>query len=105
MQLGPSRMAATIVFLLAAILLARFSWQLPLIHAAERALYDARATLMAPTVEQDGRITLVTYNDETLLQPGIRSPPDRTLLAHAPGNPDTLGERSEARRGGTKSDR
>src|SRR3546814_7830287 len=46
MQLGPSRMAATNVVLPAAILIARFSWQLPLINAAERALYDARATLM-----------------------------------------------------------
>src|SRR3546814_13335695 len=35
MQLGPSRMAATIVFLLAAILIARFRWQLPLITAPE----------------------------------------------------------------------
>src|SRR5690606_30015676 len=65
-QLGPSRLAATIVFLLVAILIARFSWQLPLINAAERALYDARATLMAPKAGQDRRITLVTYNDETL---------------------------------------
>src|SRR3546814_984487 len=66
MQLGPSRMAATIVFLLAAILIARFSWQLPLLNAAERALYDARASLMAPKVEPDGRLTLVTYNDEKI---------------------------------------
>ena len=91
MQLGPSRMAATIVFLLAAILIARFSWQMPLINAAERALYDARATLMAPKVGQDGRITLVTYNDETLFNTGIRSPLDRTLLANALGNLDQMG--------------
>ncbi|HET6524061.1 adenylate/guanylate cyclase domain-containing protein [Sphingopyxis sp.] len=94
MQLGPSRMAATIVFLLAAILIARFSWQMPLINAAERALYDARATLMAPTVEQDSRITLVTYNDETLFNTGIRSPLDRTLLANALGNLDQMGAKA-----------
>ena len=94
MQLGPSRMAATIVFLLAAILIARFSWQLPLINAAERALYDARATLMAPKVEQDGRIILVTYNDETLFNTGIRSPLDRTLLANALGNLDQMGAKA-----------
>ena len=94
MQLGPSRMAATIVFLLAAILIARFSWQMPLIDAAERALYDARATLMAPKVEQDSRITLVTYNDETLFNTGIRSPLDRTLLANALGNLDQMGAKA-----------
>lgn len=93
-QLGPSRMAATIVFLLVAILIARFSWQMPLIDAAERALYDARATLMAPHVEQDKRIVLVTYNDETLFNTGIRSPLDRTLLADALGNIDQMGAKA-----------
>ena len=93
-QLGPSRMAATIVFLLVAILIARFSWQMPLIDAAERALYDARATLMAPHVEQDKRIVLVTYNDETLFNTGIRSPLDRTLLANALGNIDQMGAKA-----------
>ncbi|QCB55564.1 adenylate/guanylate cyclase domain-containing protein [Sphingopyxis sp. PAMC25046] len=93
-QLGPSRMAATIAFLVVAILIARFSWQMPLINAAERALYDARATLMAPKVEQDRRITLVTYNDETLFNTGIRSPLDRTLLANALGNLDQMGAKA-----------
>lgn len=93
-QLGPSRMAATLAFLLVAILIARFSWQMPLIDAAERALYDARATLMAPKVEQDRRIVLVTYNDETLFNTGIRSPLDRTLLAKALGNLDQMGAKA-----------
>jgi adenylate cyclase len=94
MQLGPSRMAATILFLLVAMLIARFSWQMPLVDAAERALYDARATLMAPHVEQDKRIVLVTYNDETLFNTGIRSPLDRTLLATALGNLDQMGAKA-----------
>ncbi|MBB6427336.1 adenylate/guanylate cyclase domain-containing protein [Sphingopyxis sp. JAI128] len=93
-QLGPSRMAATILFLLVAVLIARFSWQMPLIDAAERALYDARATLMAPHVEQDKRIVMVTYNDETLFNTGIRSPLDRTLLANALGNIDQMGAKA-----------
>jgi len=94
MQLGPSRMAATILFLIVAVLIARFSWQMPLIDAAERALYDARATLMAPHVEQDKRIVLVTYNDETLFNTRIRSPLDRTLLANALGNIDQMGAKA-----------
>ncbi len=87
-------MAATILFLLVAVLIARFSWQMPLVDAAERALYDARATLMAPHVEQDKRITLVTYNDETLFNTGIRSPLDRTLLANALANLDQMGAKA-----------
>ncbi|PKP86468.1 MAG: adenylate/guanylate cyclase domain-containing protein [Alphaproteobacteria bacterium HGW-Alphaproteobacteria-17] len=94
MQLGPSRMAATILFLMVAVLFARFSWQMPLIDAAERALYDARATLMAPHVGQDKRIVLITYNDETLFNTGIRSPLDRTLLANALGNIDRMGAKA-----------
>lgn len=94
MQLGPSRMAATILFLIVAVLFARFSWQMPLIDAAERALYDARATLMAPHVGQDKRIVLITYNDETLFNTGIRSPLDRTLLANALGNIDRMGAKA-----------
>ncbi len=94
MQLGPSRMVAAILFLIVAILIARFSWQMPLLDAAERALYDARATAMAPHVEQDKRIVLVTYNDETLFNTGIRSPLDRTILAKALGNIDQMGAKA-----------
>ncbi|MGV7121672.1 CHASE2 domain-containing protein [Sphingopyxis sp. 550A] len=90
MQLGPSRMAATILFLIVAILFARLSWQMPLVGDAERALYDARATLMAPHVGQDKRIVMVTYDDETLFNTGIRSPLDRTYLANALANLDQM---------------
>ena len=93
-QLGPSRMAATFVFLIVATLIARSSWDLPLIGDAERALYDARATVMAPHVGQDKRIVMVTYNDETLFKTGIRSPLDRTLLARALGNLDQMGAKA-----------
>lgn len=93
-QLGPSRMAATFVFLIFATLIARSSWDLPLIGDAERALYDARATVMAPHVGQDKRIVMVTYNDETLFKTGIRSPLDRTLLARALGNLDQMGAKA-----------
>lgn len=94
MQLGPSRMAATILFLMVAVLIARFSWQMPLVNAAERALYDARATAMAPHVAQDKRIVMITYNDETLFNTGIRSPLDRGLLAAALANIDRMGAKA-----------
>src|SRR3546814_1164429 len=78
------------IFLLMAVLVARLGWQLPLVRDAERALYDARATAMAPHVGQDRRILLVTYNDETLFNTGIRSPLDRGILARALANIDAM---------------
>ena len=77
---------ATILFLIVATLFARFSWQMPLVGDAERALYDARSMVMAPHVAQDQRIVMVTYDDETLFNTGIRSPLDRTYLANALAN-------------------
>ncbi len=94
MQLGPSRMAATILFLIVATLFARFSWQMPLVGDAERALYDARSMVMAPHVPQDKRIVMVTYNDETLFNTGIRSPLDRTVLTNALANLDQMGAKA-----------
>lgn len=93
-QLGPTRLVATVLFLVIATLIARFSWQLPLTGDAERALYDSRATLMAPHVSQDPRIVLITYNDETLFNTGIRSPLDRTVLAKSLSNIDQMGAKS-----------
>lgn len=90
-QLGPWPMVVMLLFLAVAVAVARLSWQIPLINAAERALYDARATAMAPHVGQDKRIVMITYNDETLFNTGIRSPLDRTLLANALGNLDQMG--------------
>jgi len=93
-QLGPARLVGTLLFLLVAVAIARLGWQLPLIRDAERALYDARATAMAPHVGQDRRIVLVTYNDETLFNTGIRSPLDRTILARALENIDAMGAKA-----------
>lgn len=89
-QLGTWRLLATILFLLAALLIARYAWDLPLTRDAERTLYDARATAMAPRAGQDARIVMITYNDQTLFNTGIRSPLDRTLLANALANLDQM---------------
>ncbi len=93
-QLGPWRMVATLLFLAAAVFVARSSWTLPLAGDAERALYDSRASLMAEHVEQDPRIVMITYNDQTLFNTGIRSPLDRTLLANALANIDQMGAKA-----------
>src|SRR3546814_13405087 len=90
-QLGPARLIGTLLFLLVAVLIARLGWQLPLTRDVERALYDARATEMAPHVGQEKRVLNVTYNDETLFNNGIRPTHDRTILARTLENIDTMG--------------
>jgi adenylate cyclase len=81
-QVGWVRLVATLLFLLFGLYLARFSWQVPLASDAERALYDLRFEAGAErTLAQDSRITLITYNDDTLAQLGKRSPLDRAMLA------------------------
>ena len=82
-QLGIGRLLLTILFLAGAVLLARYSWKVSLVVAAERAVYDLRAAYTAPRVDQDPRIVMVVYTDETLAATGKRSPLDRTILAKA----------------------
>jgi adenylate cyclase len=83
-QIGFIRLALTILFLAGGLCLARFSWELPLSGDAERGLYDWRFYRSAERVlEQDQRITLVTYNDDTLAELQKRSPLDRRLLSQA----------------------
>lgn len=90
----PRRLGLTAATLLVALLLARFGWQLPVIGEAERALYDLRAVVSAPRVEQDRRIQIVIYDDQTLIDARKRSPLDRGLLARALANIDVLGAKA-----------
>ena len=87
---GPRRLAFTGALLIAAVLLARFSWFMPVSGDAERAIYDLRSYLLAPKVAQDDRVLLVVYNDQTLINARKRSPLDRGLLAKALRNLDTM---------------
>lgn len=82
-QLGVWRLLVTILFLAGAVLIARYGWKLPLAIEAERALYDWRQVLTADKVDQDDRIVMVVYTDETLAATGKRSPLDRKILAKA----------------------
>lgn len=95
-QLGPIRLGSTILFLVLALLMARFSWTTPLIQDAERALYDMRASVFAPEVEKEDRVVMIVYNEDTLKLTGQRSPVDRTILAQAletidAANPKSIG--------------
>ncbi len=81
-QIGAVRLLATLLFVAAGLYVAHSSPSLPLAGDAERALYDLRFWHTAERMmQQDDRIVLVTYNDDTLIQLGKRSPLDRHLLA------------------------
>src|SRR5690606_4663886 len=51
-EAGWRRLALTALLLVAALLLARFSWLLPVTEEAERSLYDLRSFVLAEQVEQ-----------------------------------------------------
>jgi adenylate cyclase len=82
-QIGPVRLIVTIAFLAAALYLARYDWQVPLLSDAERALYDLRFSSRTERVAKDPRIVMVVYNDDTLDELRKRSPLDRRMLARA----------------------
>lgn len=101
-EAGPLQLGATVLLILLALFVARFSWNMPgengaptpLTSDAERAFYDLRAYFTAPMVEQDDRIVLVVYDDQTLIRARKRSPLDRGVLAAALRTLDTMGAKA-----------
>ena len=108
-QVPLARRIATLLFIAVAVLLARFSWETPFVNPdgshkeipiaadAERALYDARASyaaLAARKVAQEKRILLVPFTPDSQQRTGKRSPLDRTTLADALTNLDSMGAKS-----------
>ncbi|MDE8651664.1 adenylate/guanylate cyclase domain-containing protein [Novosphingobium album (ex Liu et al. 2023)] len=88
------RFAVMVLLLILALAIARFSWSLPVIGDAERSLYDLRTYVNAPQVDQDQRIQIIAYDDQTLIAARKRSPLDRGLLARALRNIDGMGARA-----------
>lgn len=95
-RVGLWRLLASALILALAVLFARQSWTLPVARDWERALYNFRVYLTAPSVEQDKRIVEIVYDDNTLAALGKRSPLDRKMLADALTNIDRLGARGIA---------
>jgi adenylate cyclase len=93
-QLGGVRLALTIFALCASLLIARYAWQTAFFVDAEQALFDWRQTMSAPQTDQDERIVLIAYTDETLITTRKRSPLDRTILAKALKRIDAMGPKS-----------
>lgn len=88
------QMTTMVLLLIAALLLAVFSWKIPVIGDAERSLYDLRSFAVAPMVEQDPRIQIVAYTDQTLIALKKRSPLDRGVLARTLTALDTMGAKA-----------
>ena len=84
----------SLALLTVAVLIARGSWSVPMLVDAEHALFDFRAIATAPRVEQDNRIVIVPYTDQTLIKTAKRSPLDRTTLAKALARLDGMGARA-----------
>lgn len=100
-EAGGVQLLGTFIVLVAALFIARFSWVLPdgstptpLTSEAERAFYDLRAYYAADLVEQDARVVLVVYTDQTLINARKRSPLDRGMLARALRNIDAMGAKA-----------
>lgn len=93
-EAGPQRLALTVLLVVAALLLARFSWTLPGIADAEAYLFDGRSYDTAEQVEQDQRTLMVVYTDQTLMKLQKRSPLDRGLLAEVLRNLDKMGAKA-----------
>ncbi|WP_374414501.1 CHASE2 domain-containing protein [Novosphingobium colocasiae] len=88
------QLAVSGMLLVSALLLILFSWNVPVIGDAEDSLYDLRAFVMAPQVEQDPRIQIVAYTDQTLRNVRKRSPLDRALLARSLRSLDGMGAKA-----------
>jgi adenylate cyclase len=101
-EAGSRRLVLTGVLILLGLLVARFGWgltpdsELPVVSPAERAMYDFRSYVAADAkrIEQDPRVVMVVYDDQTLAQLRKRSPLDRGLLAQALANLDTMGAKA-----------
>jgi len=118
-----TRLIATVLIILWAILFARYSWEapvsvgsgahgevvrhfparpgepfqtIPISTDAERALYDLRRTWMQNRnpAGEDQRILLVPYTQDTLSATAKRSPLDRAILARALANLDQMGAKA-----------
>lgn len=93
-EAGPQRLAFTAAMILIAVLIARYSWVLPITGPAERGLFDLRSYVFAERVEQDQRVLLVVYDEQTLIKARKRSPLDRGMLIDALKKLDQLGAKA-----------
>lgn len=90
-QLGRERLLVAVLLVWLALFTALSSWQLPLLNDAENALYDIRAASFALKTDTDKRVVLVVYTADTNRKTGQISPVDRTVLAEALAQIESMG--------------
>lgn len=95
-EAGTRRLVLTAILIVIALCIGYFSWRLPVIGSAERALYDARLYVEANqrSVDQDPRVVMVVFDDKTLIDARKRSPLDRGILAEALRTLDSFGPKA-----------
>jgi adenylate cyclase len=95
-EAGTRRLVLTALLIIASLGIGYWSWDLPILGSAERALYDARVYVEANqrAADQDPRVVMVVFDDQTLIKAKKRSPLDRGMLAEALRNLDTLGPKA-----------
>ena len=95
-EAGSRRLVITALLIVASLVIGYFSWSLPIAASAERAFYDARVYVEANqrAVDQDPRVVMVVFDDQTLIKARKRSPLDRGILAEALRNIDKLGPKA-----------
>lgn len=93
-EIGPLRMVASLTLLILALFIARYSWAMPFTDEIERVLFDVRASYAMEQVEEDDRIVIIVYDENTLFDTGVRSPLDREILARALANIDAMAPRA-----------
>jgi adenylate cyclase len=82
-QIGLMKLAGYGVLLLLFLLVGRFSPGLPGTNTVENMFYDLTTAYFARPASADGKITVVSYDTETLRITQKRSPKDRGMLARA----------------------
>ncbi len=95
-EAGQQRLVLTAILVVVALLVARFSWYIPGLGEAERALFDSRSFVEADRHEvgQDQRVVQIVYTDDTLIAARKRSPLDRGILIRTLRNLDAMGAKA-----------
>ncbi len=93
-EAGPQRLVLTGLLLVLAVLVARYAWIIPVLGDAEARLFDSRAFELAERVDNDPRVVMVVYDDNTLINLRKRSPLDRGTLAATLRNLDGMGAKA-----------
>lgn len=81
--LGPTAQFLLAMTFLLAVFVSIWGWQTPIVRSIEMGLFNLRYLTVLGVAEEDDRITMLVYTEETARDTGRFIPVDRTLLAEA----------------------